>query len=164
MEKKPLSHIIKGLIIVAAIISFNLSIEKSGLPFKGLVAYLPSLLLIAGVAVSCIVFGKQKKTTQFAELFAHGFKTASVIICLMAVYTYVSVKFISAPLDAATIENAKKELIEKGNIMPLEAEQKVKEALNNRWVFLVAQSIFASLVGGAVGAGLGALISSKRTQ
>lgn len=164
MEKKPLSHIIKGLVIVAAIIAVNLIIEKTGLPFKGFVAYLPSLLLIVGVAFSCILFSRQKKTTQFAEIFGHGFKTASVIICLMAVYTYVSVKFLSAPLDAATIENAKKELIEKGNIMPQEAEQKVKEALKNRWVFLVAQSIFASLVGGAIGAGLGALIGSKRSQ
>lgn len=164
MEKKPLSHIIKGLIIVAVIIIFNLVIEKSGLALKGFIAYLPSLLLIGGVVFSGILFGRQNNTRIFAEIFAHGFKTAAVVICLLAIYTYVATKWISAPPDAAMIESARKELIEKGNIMPQEAEQKVKEALKNRWVFMVAQSIFASLVGGAIGAGLGALIGSKRNQ
>lgn len=164
MEKKPLSHIVKGTIIVAVIIVVNLFIEKSGWPLKGFTAYLPSLLLIAGVALSGMLFSKQKNTRVFGEIFSHGFKTAAVVICLLAIYAYVSAKWISAPLDTITIENAKKELIEKGNIMPQEADQKVKEALKNRWVFLVAQSIFASLMGGAIGAGLGALISSKRNQ
>jgi hypothetical protein len=164
MDKKPWSHITKGLVVVAVIIAINLIIEKTGLALKGVIAYMPSLLLIGGIALSGIVFSKQNQTTVFAEIFAHGFKTAAVVICFLALYTYVATKFISTPPDMAMIEEAKKELMEKGNLMPQEADQKVKEALKNRWVFLVAQSIFASLVGGAIGAGLGALIASKRNQ
>jgi hypothetical protein len=164
MTQLPVSHIAKGFMTVAVIIAISLVIEKTGIPVRGLTAYLPTLLLVAGVTFSAIAFSKQQRTTAFPEIFAHGFKTAAVVICLLAIYTYIHAKWLSGPPDTLTLENAKKELIEKGNIMPQEAEQKVKEALKNQWVFLVAQSIFSSLVAGTLGAAIGALISSKKKQ
>jgi hypothetical protein len=164
MEKKPLSHIIKGLIIVTLVIGTSFIIEKAGLSSKSFAILLPSLLLIIGIAVSGILFSKQTNVKIFAEIFAHGFKTAAVVICLMAVYTYSISKFFTPPPSATEIEIIKKDLLSHGNIMPQEVEQKVNEGLKNEWIFKVGQSIFSSLVAGAIGAGLGALIRSKSNQ
>ena len=80
MEAKITSHIIKGIVVVAILVALDLFLQKSGLQITTGLQYLPTLILVAGVVISCIIFAKQSATAlKFGDVFVHGFKTTAVI-------------------------------------------------------------------------------------
>jgi hypothetical protein len=161
-NKKPFSHIYKGIIVVLLVAAVSFIVTKIPSNTHPAIAYLPTLVIVLGVALSGIIFSQQKPTRIFADIFSHGFKTAAVVICLWALYTFIAARWLAPLPNALTLQAWKKELLSSGNIMPQEVDKKLQEAINNRWVFLVAQSIFVSLISGCMGAGLGALVGSRK--
>lgn len=162
METKITSHIIKGITVVVVLIGLDLFLQKSGLQITTGLQYLPTLILVAGVAISCIIFAKQSATAlKFADVFAHGFKTTAVIACLMAVYTFFAVKYIYPPPSAADIEATSKAIQQQGNTMPAEADRMALEGVKRMWVLVVPKVIFVSLVSGLIGALAGAALAKK---
>jgi Protein of unknown function (DUF4199) len=163
MESAITSHTRKGLIIVAVLIILDLLLKKSGMPVSDGLQYLPRLVFsFIGVAVSCLVFAKQSAgKLKFAEVFAHGFKTTAAIAFMMALYTFIAVKFIYAPPSVAEMETAGKAIQQQGNVMPEEAKQMAMQAAKSRWIIYVSLSIFASLIPGILGAVMGAALAKK---
>jgi Protein of unknown function (DUF4199) len=163
MEPKIISHTRKGLIIVAVLIILDLFLKKSGIQVSDGLQYLPRLVLsFIGVVISCLVFAKQSAgKIKFAGVFAHGFKTTAVIAFLMALYTFIAVKFIYAPPTAAEIEAAGKAIEHQGNVMPEEAKQMAIQGAKSRWIIYVSLSIFSSLIPGVLGAATGAALAKK---
>ena len=163
MESAITTHTRKGLIIVAVLIVLDLLLKKSGMPVSDGLQYLPRLIFsFIGVVVSCLVFAKQSAgKLKFAEVFAHGFKTTAVIAFLMAVYTFLAVKFIYAAPTMAEIEAAGKAIEQQGNVMPGEAKQMAIQGAKSRWIIYVSLSIFASLIPGILGAVTGAALAKK---
>ncbi len=163
METAITNHKRKGFIIVAILIILDLLLKKSGIQVSDGQQYLPRLIIsFLGVVVSCLVFAKQSAgTMKFAEVFAHGFKTTAVIAFLMALYTFIAVKFIYAAPTLAEIEAGAKSIGQQGNVMPEEAKQMAIEGAKNRWVIYVSLSIFSSLIPGILGAVTGAALAKK---
>jgi Protein of unknown function (DUF4199) len=162
METKIISHITKGLITVAVLIILDLVLQKTGATLPNGLQYLPTILLMAAVLVSCIIFANQSGgKLKFGDVFAHGFKTTAVIACLMAVYTFFAVKFIYPAPSAADLEAATKGLEQQGNMMPQEAKEKAVEAAKKMWIMVVSGVIFVSLVSGLIGSLAGALLAKK---
>jgi hypothetical protein len=163
MEAAITSHTRKGFIIVAVLIALDLFLKESGISISDGMQYLPRLVLsFIGVMVSCLLFAKQSAgRLKFADVFAHGFKTTAVIAFLMALYTFIAVKFIYAAPTLAEIEAAGKTIAVQGNVMPEEAKQMAMQAAKSRWIIYVSLSIFASLIPGILGAVSGAALAKK---
>lgn len=164
MEKKITSRITKGLIIVALLIIIDLVLQKTynnAVP-DGL-RYMPRLVIVfLGILVSCLIYAKQVEgKPSFGEVFAHGFRTTAVIAFLMAAYTFIAVKFIYPPPDAAEMDAAVKAIMANGNALYDEAKTQAIQAAKNRWIIYVSISIFASLIPGILGALAGGALGKR---
>src|SRR4051794_21541752 len=95
MEQKVTSPVSKGVIITLLLIVFGLIIYFANQMENTAVSYLQYLILAIGVIWSCILYAKQMNgNVTFGNVFAHGFKTTAVTAALLAVYTFIAVKFL----------------------------------------------------------------------
>jgi hypothetical protein len=97
----------------------------------------------------------------FGDVFAHGFRTTAVIAFLMALYTFISIRWIEPAPSAAEMEAAVKAIEQQGNTLYEEAKQQAIEGAKNRWIIYVSLSIFVSLIPGLVGSLAGAAVTKK---
>jgi len=163
MERKITSRITKGVIITGTLIVLDIILQKTYNPVPDGTRYLARLLVtFAGVLASCIVYSRQSGgNLLFGDIFSHGFKTTAVIAFLMAVYTFVAVKWIYPAPSAAEMDAAVKAIELQGNTLHEEAKQMAAQAAKNRWIVYVSASLFVSLVPGLLGSLAGAAITRK---
>jgi len=163
MEKKITSHVIKGLIITGILIALDLVLQKLYAPVPEAMRYMPRLVIVfLGVVTACVVYLRQAGSTLgFGDVFAHGFRTTTVVAFLMAAFTFIAVKYIYPAPGAAEMEAAVKAIEQQGNALHEEARQQAIQAAKNRWIFYVSISIFATLIPGLLGALLGGALTKK---
>lgn len=161
MQAKPTSHIKKGIIIAAVLIVIYFVLLRSNTA-NSFMKVLPTLLLAMGVAISCLLFAKQMDgKVKFVEIFRHGFKTAAVITFFLVIYFFVDIKYIAPPLSQQEIEAAARAIQQRDSLMPNEAHERAVEASKKIWMLVVAGTIFVSIISGAVGSVIGALLAKK---
>ena len=164
MEKNTVtSHIIKGLVIAAILMLLNFFVRKQGgIELPVILQLTPTLLMLTGIILSCVIFGNQTNGTMpRGDIFAHGFKTTAMVTFLMAVYTFIIVKFVF-PHPASEIDEAVKIMVQKDNRMEQEARQIAENGFKKAWIFDVGGAIFATLITGLVGSLIGAAIAKKK--
>lgn len=163
MEKKITSRITKGVIIAALLILLDLLLQKLYESVPDGTRYLLRLLItFAGVLASCIIYSRQSGGgLAFGDVFSHGFKTTAVVAFIMAVYSFVAVKWIYPAPSAAEMEAAVRSIEQQGNTLHEEAKQMAAQAAKNRWIVYVSISLFVSLVPGLLGSLAGAAITKK---
>ncbi|MBC7904666.1 MAG: DUF4199 domain-containing protein [Gemmatimonadaceae bacterium] len=164
MEPKFTSHIVKGLIIAAILVVLDLVARKSGVRVdESFIKWLPGTIMILGFTFSGWYYAKQLDgQVSFGTVFAHGFKTAAVTICMLALYTWISVKFLYPEFAEETFKNAAEQLAKEKNIMPGEVQAKATEAAKKAWILAVSGVLFLGLIFGLIGASLGAAIAKKK--
>ncbi|HTL10242.1 MAG TPA: DUF4199 domain-containing protein [Chitinophagaceae bacterium] len=164
MERKITSHVTKALIISGLLLVLDLFLQKQYQPLPDGTRYMVRLVLVfIGVLAGGILFSRQSGGNRsFSEVFSHGFKTTAAIAFLMALYTFIAVKYIDPPPSAADMETAIKSYEQQGNALHEEAKKLAQEAAASRWVFYVSVSIFATVIPGVLGALLAAVITKKR--
>src|SRR6266487_7038775 len=137
MEQKITSPAVKGVIITLILIVFGLIIYFTGQMANKSMSYLQYVILLAGIIWSCTSYAKQLNgNVTFGNVFAHGFKTTAVVAAIMAVYTFVAVKFIFPDIIDKSLEMAKKEMESKGNL----SEEQMQKALD------IARKFFVPIV------------------
>lgn len=158
-NRKPTSHILKGIIIAVVMMALNFTAQKvTQLP--PVFMYLPTLVLVAGVIFSCIIYKKQSAPQPtFGDVFAHGFRTTAVVTLLMAVYMFIISKLAYPHTSEADIQVAMKSFEQMGNVMPAEARRMAEEGVKRAWIFDVSGTIFTTLVCGLVGSLIGGAIA-----
>jgi len=163
MERKITSRITKSVIIACILIALDIILQKIFNPVPDGTRYLLRLLItFAGVLTACIVYSRQSGgNLVFGDIFSHGFKTTAAVAFLMAVYTFVAVKWIYPPPSAAEMDAAVKAIELQGNNLHEEAKRMAAQAAKNRWIVYVSISLFASLLPGLLGSLLGAAITKK---
>ena len=154
MENQITSHVTKGLIIAGILIAMDWLLQQFYATVPDGVRYMSRMVIVlVGVLASGIILLKQSGgTLSFGEVFSHGFKTTAVIAFLIAVYTFIAVKFIYPPPGPAEMAAAVKAIEQQGNTLHAEALQQATKAAANRWVIYVSLSIFTTLIPGLVGA------------
>jgi hypothetical protein len=162
-QKPPIHHLIKGIVIAVIWILLNFFVRKSGgVSLPGILQFLPSVIIVAGVAVACILFGSDTRgTLGFGDIFAHGFKTTAVVTFLVAIYTFIMAKFVF-PVSAHEIDEAVKSLVDQGNVMTAEARRLAEANAKKAWIIEVSGTIFATLVTGLLGSLLGSALAKKK--
>lgn len=161
-EKKVVSHLQKGLIIGLVLILVGIATEFLGFKRDSWqVQLLSTVILVGGIIWSCWYYGKQKDNyVTFGNLFAHGFKTTSVIAIIVIVFTIVYfVVFPEFKEDA--INQAREQAERRGN----QSDEQIEEGMKFfRRMFIpltVGFILIIYAIIGAISSLIGAAITKK---
>jgi hypothetical protein len=164
MQNTKNTRITRGVVIVIMLVIIDLSMQKIYNPAPDNIRYLSRMLIIfAGILAACILQSKEPGMgRRFGDIFSYGFRTTAVVAFLMALYTFIAIKWIYPPPSAAEMEAAVKAVEQQGNALHEEARQQVAQAAKNRWIIYVSISLFVSLIPGLLGSLAGAALTKKK--
>jgi hypothetical protein len=96
MDKKPISHMVVGLIISLIMIILFLGFYYTGNSFnKGPLSYLPLVVFGGGLIFSIVQFSKANNhNVTFGSCFSYGFKATAIIAIIMAVFVFCFITFV----------------------------------------------------------------------
>ncbi|HMZ45472.1 MAG TPA: DUF4199 domain-containing protein [Chitinophagaceae bacterium] len=162
MEQKPLSVPVKGLIISLVLIVLGLIIHFAGLSqIKGL-QLLQYVILGSGLIWACITYAKQNNgNVTFGNTFAHGFKVTAAITGIIAVYTFLAIKFIMPEMIDYAIDEARKGMVEGNKMTAEQIEQALAMTRKFFLPFALAGVIVGFLVLGVIFSLIGAAVAKK---
>jgi Protein of unknown function (DUF4199) len=160
--KKPISHLVAGLIIGAALVLFRVIIYISGVEETGTMAWLPIFILIAGLIVFINMYGNaMNNDVGFGNLFGYGFKTTAVLTLIVIACTALFIILIPEAKEKG-FELAKQKMIEKGTLSDDEIEKALQFVRKMFWFFTIGGIMLVYAIVGAVGSAIGATITKKR--
>jgi len=165
MEQKITTPVQKGLVISLVLIVFGLVLYFTDQYMNKGLSYIQYVILIGGVIWSCITYAKQMNgNVTFGNVFAHGFKTTAFVAALMAVYTFVSIKFLF-PEMVDKIMDASRQEMQKNNQLSEEQINQALEMVKKFFVpFAIGGLILFFAICGAVGSLIGAAAAKKNPQ
>jgi len=161
MEKKPLSHILAGVIIGAIMIVYSMFLQLADLSTNKPLSYLSYVIIIGLLVLFILQFGKANDNSKtFGQLFSYGFKAAAVSaiisIAFMAVFFVIFPEYQEKIWDSARTEMAKNPQLNEAQI-----EQGVEIGKKFFWIFLIGGGIFMTMLIGAIGSLIGAGVAKK---
>jgi len=100
----------------------------------------------------------------FGNVFAHGFKTTAVVAALLAVYTFIAVKFLFPDIVDKSLAMAKKEMEEKGTLSDEQMEQALSMVRNFFVPFAIGGILVMFAIIGAISSLIGAAVAKKNPK
>jgi hypothetical protein len=163
--RKPLSHVVAGLLIAAAVIVISMVMmlfsKNAGNPGSGWFSY---LIIVGGLIFFINLYGKANNNRLgFGSLFSYGFKAT-------AVYTVVFIGFLilfSAlfpDFKNNAIEAARLEMENNNRITDEQAEKGLEMMDKYFWILAIGGTMLGFVITGAIGSLLGAAITKKQPQ
>jgi hypothetical protein len=169
METKVTSHIVKGFtlgtlsILIAVIVhTFNLY-ENS---YTLLATYGPFFI---GIIISCILFSNQNQNrVTFGNIFAHGFKTTSVIIVILVLYTVLAIKLLFPEIVDLTLNITRKDMLKQSAKNPKLTIQMIEESIKMSKEYFTPFAIGGTILIygflGLISSLIGAAVAKKNTN
>ena len=112
MEEKVTSHIIKGVILSIISIVFSVIVYVFNLYEMQSLSYLNYAIFLGGLIYGAILYSNENNNqVTFGNIFAHGFKTTSVIIVITTLYTVLAFKFLFPDMLDKVLEISRKQMI-----------------------------------------------------
>jgi hypothetical protein len=157
-------HLLAGLIIavLAIVVDLVLPLQMKTVPDTARLNMRLAIVL-AGVLAACFWQAKKSGMGRFNEVFAYGFKVTTLLAFVLALYTWIAVKFIYPPPTAAEMEAAIKAIEAQGNSLHEEARLAAEKAAANRWIVYVSATIFSVLLPGVAASAIAGLFAKKNT-
>jgi hypothetical protein len=157
------STITKGLIIALVMIALSLGIYFSGMDMNGPVKWLSSCIMLIGIIVSILQYGKQvDHNATFGNYFAHGFKIAATVTAIMIVYMIAFVYLVPAFKEKALDEAAK--AISKQDISDDQKQSALEMTKKMFMVVIIGGTLLSNIILGAISALIGAAIAKKNPR
>jgi hypothetical protein len=162
MEQKTMSAPIKGLIISLVLIVFGLVVHFAGLGQVKSLQLIQYIILGGGLIWSCISYAKENNgNVTFGNTFAHGFKVTAAVTAIIAVYTFLAVKFIMPEMVDYAIDEARKEMTKAATMSSEQIEQAISMTRKFFLPFAIAGVIVGFLVLGVIFSLIGAAVAKK---
>lgn len=161
MEPKVTSPATTGLLIALGLIVLGLITHFAGLDKVKGVGLAQFLVMGAGIIWACINYAKQLNgNVTFGNTFAHGFKTVAAITAIMAVYTFIAIKFIMPEMIDTALDEARKGMFEK-NMPADQMEQAITMTKKFFLPFAIGGVILSFLFLGCIFSLIGAAVAKK---
>ncbi|MBX2930433.1 MAG: DUF4199 domain-containing protein [Chitinophagaceae bacterium] len=162
METKPISPAVKGLLISLLLIVFGLITYFIGFGQDKSLQLLQYVILGGGIIWSCIEYAKKLNgNVTFGNTFAHGFKVTAAITGIMALYTFIALKFIMPEMSDLAVEQARKSMMENKQLTAEQVEQAITMTKKFFVPFALAGVIVAFLIIGTIFSLIGAAVAKK---
>ena len=111
MENKPTPAWLIALITSLILIILSILIYVTDQLTNKYFSYLYNGLILIVIIWACIHYAKQMNgDVTYGNVFAHGFKVTAGIAAIMAVYSFLSIKFIHPELIEKTIDAVRTEM------------------------------------------------------
>lgn len=164
-QKKPISHVIAGLLIAAIVIVLSMAMmmfaKQKASPGGGWLTY---LIIIGGLILFTNMYAKaHNNSLSFGDLFSYGFKTTAVytviFIGFLILFSVIFPDFKNNAIDAmrTELENQK-------GYNEDQAEKGIALMQKYFWVFAIGGTMLGFVIVGAIGSLLGAAIAKKNPQ
>ncbi|HWC53823.1 MAG TPA: DUF4199 domain-containing protein [Chitinophagaceae bacterium] len=159
-SKKPISHIVAGLIIAGILIIFSCIVYFSGLQDSG-INWLQYLIIIAGLAIFINLYGKAMNyQPTFGNLFSYGFKTTAFIALIIIAFFVIF--FLAFPdVKEKGFDMARQKMEEKGTFTQDQINQAMETFRKMFWIITIGGIMFIYAIVGAIGSLIGAAITKK---
>ncbi len=162
-EKKPISHVIGGLLIALVLIVFAVAMSfiskgTASDPKGGWTSY---IIIIAGLILLINLYGKAHNNhVSFGDLFSYGFKTTTMLTLVFVIFLVI-LSFVSPDLKQQALDATRTEMEKNKNFNDREIEQGIELIKKYFWVFAIAGTVLGFVIIGAIGSLLGAAITKK---
>jgi hypothetical protein len=161
MEKKPVSHIIAGLIVSSVMILCSLVINFTGQIGNQTLGYVTYLLMMALLIYFIIQHGKANDDNQsFGQLFTYGFK-ATALIALVTVGFNLLLFIIFPDLKETVMDASREQMVKRGGVTDQQIEQGMEFMKKNFTMFMIMGGLLMAVLSGAIGSLIGAGIAKK---
>lgn len=162
MEKKPISHIVAGLLIAAIIVVFAIITNFLGLAQQQAIGLIQYLIIVIGLVYFINQYGKANNYYKgFGDLFAYGFKSTAVFTLIFVIF--IVLFFALFPdLKEKTFDIARKQMEANNKLTDDQIDQAMKISRKFFWIGVVGGSIFVLILVGAIGSLIGAAVTKKR--
>ena len=161
---QPTSTVIKGVVIALIMIISSIAIYFSGVDLNSPVKWLSYCILVAGIIISVLQYGKQiDYNATFGNYFAHGFKVAAAITVLMVIYMIVFI-YIFPDFKEKALEEARKAMDAKNNISEEQKTTALEMTKKLFTVFVVGGTLLSTIIIGVIGALIGAAVAKKNPR
>jgi hypothetical protein len=159
--RKPINHIIAGLIIAGVLIVFSCIVYFSGLQDSG-INWLQYAIIIAGLIIFINLYGKAlNDQVSFGNLFSYGFKTTAFIALI--IIGFFVIFFLAFPdVKEKGFEMARQKMEEKGTFTEDQIDQAMQTFRKMFWVVTIGGIMFIYAIVGAVGSLIGAAVTKKQ--
>ncbi|HVG40917.1 MAG TPA: DUF4199 domain-containing protein [Chitinophagaceae bacterium] len=161
-QTKPVSHVVAGLLIAAAVIVINLILNFTGNSGNTSAGMLMYLVIIIGLAIMVNRYGKSTNYTQsFGNLFSYGFK-ATAVFTIMFIIFLIIFNLMFPEFKEQAMEMARTKLEERGSLSDDEMDKALEISKKYFWIFAIGGTMLGFIIVGAIGSLLGAAITKKR--
>lgn len=161
MEKKPVSHIVAGLIIGISLILYSIILQFAGLRENKGLGIVSLVILIGGLIYFITQYGKANDyQLSFGKLFGYGFKATAIITLLGIVFTLIFISLFPEIKEQA-LENARMEMEKNQKITDAEIEQGMNFTRKAFTLISVGAILFTYLIMGLIGSLIGAAVTRK---
>lgn len=163
MENRVTTHVTKGLIIALILIVLSMTGQLTKLALENWFGMVNGAVMLVSIIVATIFYGKQmQNNVTWSNLFAHGFKTAAVVTCIVFIFMLLSVYVVNPHyidlLVAKGVEQARIQgKIPDENVL----QQNMGMAKKITTIILLAGTVMGNLIIGVAGSLLGAIIAKK---
>jgi hypothetical protein len=161
-EKKPITHIVAGLLIAALIVLFAIVTNLLGLTQQKGVGLIQYVIIIGGLIFFVNQYGKANNYfTSFGDLFAYGFKATAVFTVIYVVF--IVIFFLLFPdIKEKALDMARQQMEANGKMSDSDIDRGVEMARKFFWVGVIGGSVLFLIIVGAIGSALGAAFTKKR--
>jgi len=164
MEKKPVTHIIAGLIISAVMILYSLVLNFTGQVGNQSLGYVAYAVTIGMLIYFIIQYGKANgDNLSFGKLFTYGFK-ATALIALVTTAFNVLIFMIFPDLKEKVMDISREQMAQRPGVTPEQIDMGMEFMKKNFTTFMVIGGIFMTVIFGAIGTLIGAAIAKKNPQ
>jgi hypothetical protein len=161
-QTKPLSHVVAGLIIAAAVIVYSIIINFTGNAANASGGMISYLIIILGLAFFVRKHGQDTNYTEsFGNLFSYGFKATAVLTILFIVFMILFNLFFPEFKEKA-MDIARQRLEDQGRLDEDKIDQSLAIAKKYFWLFAIGGTMLGFIIVGAIGSLIGAAITKKR--
>lgn len=164
-ENKITSTIVKGAVLGLVLVAISLVLQMTmTMEESKKFGWLQFVVLMAGIIWACIQYAQQMNgEVTFGGVFTHGFKVTALVTLILAVFTYISIKFIFPDMAEKGIELAREQM-QKDQSRKMTEEQ-IDQAIDitRKYfaVFVVGAGILFNIIIGAVASLVGAAVAKK---
>ena len=169
MENKVTSHIVKGLIlgivsVLSAVIVHTFNLYEN--PYTSLLTY---GVFFVGIIYSCILFANQNDNKlSYGNIFAHGFKTTSVVIVVVVVYSIFAIKLLFPEIVDISINISRKQMISQSLKNPKLTSEMIEESMKMTRKYFMPFAIGGTIIIngfiGLIASLIGAAVAKKNTN
>jgi amino acid transporter len=118
-------------------------------------------IYIAAIIWGVLLHGKEKdNAVTFGNLFAHGFKTAAVITCIMILYT-VAFGYVFPELKEKMLEKAQEQMSSREGVTQAQIDAGMDMMKKSFMLFMILGLIFWYLLAGVIASLIGAAVAKK---